>query len=259
MKFYKAVFDARPWYHDFKRLGIDTIFESLSSFFRAAIWFNKIFRLSDSKPFERGSYYKANQKNKEPIIRSYIQYALRNAATDHRSSFLELFCADGYYSFLAKKEFNKISAVGIDINAEDIRRCEIMRDLLGYRDMQFLRRDVYDFEEKFDAILCCGGLYHISNPEKLIEKCAVLAKQFLIIQTVVLNDSLIDFKFISPAPGWQHGCRFTVPWLESVLQKNGCEIVLKHMNELEGNTRPVDRYSVYYLCRTKAADLQLGQ
>jgi hypothetical protein len=52
-----------------------------------------------------------------------------------------------------------------------------------------------------------------------------------------------------PAPGWTWGNRFSVASFDAAIRRTGWDIVDRHFNELEGNDRPEDRGSVYYLVR----------
>ena len=49
----------------------------------------------------------------------------------------------------------------------------------------FIKDDVFNLKGDFDFCLCLGGLYHVDNPEKLIEIISIHVKKVLIIQTIV--------------------------------------------------------------------------
>jgi hypothetical protein len=53
--------------------------------------------------------------------------------------------------------------------------------------------------------------------------------------------------FISPAPGLQHGCRFSAQSFANMVQNQGYRILDAQFNVLEGNSRIEDRGSVYML------------
>jgi hypothetical protein len=98
-------------------------------------------------------------------------------------------------------------------------------------------------------ILCAGGLYHLSDPKKLLKLCYKITKHYLAIQTVVTLETEDKDYFVSPAPGWKHGCRFTDAGLREWLKQIGWKIVKHDRNELRANLQLSDRGSVYYLCK----------
>jgi hypothetical protein len=55
--------------------------------------------------------------------------------------------------------------------------------------------------------------------------------------------------FVSPAPGWKHGSRFTHAGLKQWLTDAGWIVLDEARNELTGNPRLCDRGSSYFLCR----------
>jgi hypothetical protein len=57
--------------------------------------------------------------------------------------------------------------------------------------------------------------------------------------------------FESPAPGWTWGNRFSRKSFDRMIRSLGYTIVDSHFNELEGNSRPEDRGSVYYLIQKR--------
>lgn len=160
--------------------------------------------------------FSPNQRCKEPIIIAYIQYAIAKARQkmDDEVRFAELFCADGYYAMVARR-------LGAD------RSLGIDNDRDGY----------------------LGKAAAIAARLRLSNVHFLMAKKFLILQTVYSMADGRDDYFETPAPGWTWGCRFSANWLEKQITALGYEIVDRHRNELEGNVRPEDRGSAYYLFR----------
>lgn len=84
---------------------------------------------------------------------------------------------------------------------------------------------------------------------QFLEKSYALARRFLIVQTVVsLANDAEDF-FECPAPGWTWGNRYSRRSFDCMIRGKGWNIVHAHFNELEGNQRPEDRGSLYYLVK----------
>ena len=128
-----------------------------------------------------------------------------------------------------------------------------MNEYLNLADIYFECKDVFEIDEgdQYDIILCAGGLYHISDPVKLLKKCYKITKQFLILQTVITQETNSPDYFVTPAPGWQHGCRFSDSWLKNRLEEIGWITYEHATNELTGNYRACDKGSSYYLLGKK--------
>ena len=128
-----------------------------------------------------------------------------------------------------------------------------MNEYLNLADIYFECKDVFEIDEgdQYDIILCAGGLYHISDPVKLLKKCYKITKQFLILQTVITQETNSPDYFVTPAPGWQHGCRFSDSGLKNRLEEIGWITYEHATNELTGNYRACDKGSSYYLLGKK--------
>ncbi len=90
-------------------------------------------------------------------------------------------------------------------------------------------------------------MYHVPNPVEILRKSWNLARRYLIVQSVVSMANEGETYFESPAPGWAHGSRFSAKSFINMLRIEGYKVVDGHFNVLEGNTRPEDRGSVYFL------------
>lgn len=223
-----------PWYHSFESFGITV-------------------------PQCEG-HYRINQKCKEGTILAYLQLAIEKIKYSYADepSVLELFCADGYYAAHARR-MGAGTVTGVDLDERAIEQATAMHRALFSHPGEFLVGDVHSFvaSDPYDIVLCCGGLYHLTDPRQLVESCLKLSKRFLIVQSVVSLESENEDYFVTPAPGWKHGSRFSTAFLRRLLHQAGWNIVDSHFNELEGNTNLCDRGSVYFLC-TKAGGNPTG-
>lgn len=197
--------------------------------------------------------YEPNQKCKMHIIRAYIQYAIAKCKEkmDDKVSFAELFCADGYYAMVAR-HFGATNSIGIDNNGDNfLTNAAKIAEEIGLTNIKFFQDDVNNINnyEKVDIVANVGGLYHVPNPIEILIKSCNLAKKFLIVQTVVTMGNDDPDYFESPAPGWTWGSRFNRYSFDKVIKGLGYNIIDQHFNELEGNDRPEDRGSVYYLIK----------
>ena len=210
-----------PWYHDFGALGVPTP--------------------------QGDDHFPGNQRSKEPVLTSMLDEAMQRARPD-APSLLELFCADGYFGCMAAQK-GAGSVVGIDLNPYHLERARLAARMLGLDDrVRFERRNVFAVDGRYDVIMNCGGLYHIDNPWELLRRNRTLEPDVLLVQTVYsLARSEPDY-FETPTPGWTWGCRFSLAFFEDMLRRAGWRIERMETNELEGNTRPEDRGSVYAVC-----------
>lgn len=86
---------------------------------------------------------------------------------------LELGSLEGSDSFyLAKKQDVKV--IAIEARRENINKSEFLRKHYSLDNIIFIQEDLdeinfEDFDD-FDAVLCCGILYHLKEPWKLIQK-----------------------------------------------------------------------------------------
>jgi len=195
--------------------------------------------------------YAPNQASKEPIILAYIMLAIAKCRTlvNDSVSFADLFCADGYFAMAARK-LGATEVLGIDDNREGHSvNLDKIAALLGLDRVEFRQMDVNEIDHlnPVDIVANIGGLYHIDNPIKILEKSYDLARKYLIIQTVVSIATNDDEYYESPAPGWHWGNRFSRASFEKLISSKGWSVLDKHFNELEGNDRLEDRGSIYFL------------
>ncbi len=199
-----------------------------------------------------------NQKAKSPIITAYIALAIAKAKEVKEDvSFVELFCADAYYAMVASR-LGAARSVGIDNNRDGYADADKVNKIARFLDIaNFTYQDAdintLGTKDVYDIVANVGGLYHVSNPEAVLDKSYAMAEQFLIIQTVVsLANEAPDY-FEAPAPGWDWGCRYSRQSFDALIKAKGYDVVDRHFNILEGNARPEDRGSLYYLIQKPSA------
>jgi 2-polyprenyl-3-methyl-5-hydroxy-6-metoxy-1,4-benzoquinol methylase len=241
------VYGLRPWYHDFVR---NVLREARGAFRQPSGGFSWRRALGPV-----ASSHRANQGPKEAVLRPYLERALAGAAAPPRC--LELFCADGYYACLVARTRPDASVTGVDRDARQVARARTAARLLDCRGVSFVAEDAGRFLERdeppYDLVLCAGGLYHLAEPRLLLERLRRRTQGFLVVQSVVTLESEDAGYFVSPAPGWRHGSRFSHAALRRWLDELGWTVLASERNELPGNPRPSDRGSSYFLCRIGAA------
>ncbi len=214
-----------PLYHDFAWLGLPT--EQLPGI------------------------YAQNQQAKAPVIAAYMLTACARLRCRGQTawSFAELFCADGFYALLAA-HFGAATSTGYDDDREGhLAHAEQMRDLLGLEQTSFHRTRIEDISPgaRADVVANVGGLYHVDDPERVLNQSYEMANHYLIVQTVVsLAREELDY-FERPAPGLNWGNRFSRASFDRMIRGRGWRIVDALFNTLDGNPRLEDRGSAYYL------------
>ncbi len=69
--------------------------------------------------------------------------------------------------------------VGLEGRPENVERAQFLRGLFGTDNVAFyvtdLEKDDLSSYGKFDAVFCCGLLYHLHNPRSFVERAAAVA------------------------------------------------------------------------------------
>jgi SAM-dependent methyltransferase len=269
------IYALRPWYHDFSALGFDTTFlgvpltlgervQRVREVAGAAL--GRAWGTSRTSPVprerahsvrevlrRRPSPHLLNQPVKEQHLLALASRAL--AALGPAPACLELFSADGYYCCRLQALSPRARITGVELDPDHTRRAETMALRLGFGTVRFRREDVWAFldrsEETYDLVLCAGGLYHVSDPARLLQAVKRVARGYLVVQSVVTLETEDAGYFVQPAKGWQHGCRFTHAWLQARLEALDWQVLEDARAELPGNRRPHDRGSSFFLCRAR--------
>lgn len=263
--FHQEIYELRPWYHNFNKLGLQTDFGDMAMS-RSEQLRRLALILSPIKPagfVEKGeklslrhllhgapNAHQINQRHKEAVLLPFLRRSLADLPPNPRC--LDLFCADGYYSCWMGRLRPDAAITGVDLDAQEIERAETAVRVLGIHNAAFHVADIWEWVQKpaqYDLIMCAGGLYHLTAPRRLLQALAPLAAGYLVIQSAVTLETEEPGYFVSPAPGWKHGSRFTHAGLRQWLIDLGWQIVAEERNELTGNPRLCDRGSSYFLCR----------
>lgn len=191
-----------------------------------------------------------NQQAKEKILLPYIAYAIKKVKeTSPLVSFMELFCADGYYA-MAARHLGATIACGVDNNRDGFfTKASQIAAALGLDNVHFFEKDVQDVRtfKPVDIVANLGGLYHVANPEQILEDSYAVAKRFLLVQNVVSMENNDADYFESPAPGWSWGSRYSRESFHAMILAKNWNILDFQFNELPGNPQKSDMGSVYYL------------
>lgn len=99
------------------------------------------------------------------------------------SKILDLGILEGGQTFeLAKKP--GVSVIGIEGREDNLGRASFIRELLGLDNVQLvlgdLEKEEFDYLGPFDAVFCCGTLYHLPRPWELIARLSRVTSNLFI-------------------------------------------------------------------------------
>lgn len=237
------VYAARPWYHDFSGLGVGTEFSQHMS--TGEVLLGAVRRAIGKRPLGA----QVNQRVKDEQILPFIEQAftIHQTRSGPVESFLDLFAADGYYSFWVSMMLGVRRATAIELRTDYIAQGRLMAEVLGISTVEFLQQNVYDMSDTpVDVALCAGGLYHVNDPEALLSK--LTRANVLVTQSIVTTHTSDPAYFETPAPGWPHGCRFTHSGFEGMLVRSGWDIVTGRLDIVDGPANEYSAGSSTYLC-----------
>jgi len=95
----------------------------------------------------------------------------------------DLGCLEGGYSVeMARMGFQ---VLGIDVRESNLIACRHVKAHTNLPNLEFVRDDVWNLASygRFDAILCCGLLYHLDRPRLFLELMSSVTSRLLIVQT----------------------------------------------------------------------------
>ena len=101
----------------------------------------------------------------------------------------DLGCLEGGYSV----EFARLGfeTLGLDVREQNIEACRYVQSRVSLPNLNFARDDVWNIAKygPFDAIFCCGLLYHLDKPKQFLEAVSAATKKVAILQTHFSRDS----------------------------------------------------------------------
>jgi len=218
------IYQARPWWHDFSALGLSTDFTNYPSV--GEYWVN-LFRSAIGKgPLtSAGSHH--NQMVRDPDILPALDkaFALHREKYGEAKSFLDTFSNDGFYGFWVAQKYRTPQVTCVELMSEFVARGRLMAEILHMPQVKFICQDVHDMDASpVGVALCMGGLYHVTDPDAVVAKLRGKAK-YLVAHACTSTLSSDPSYFETPAPGWQHGCRFSHEYFLAMLPRAGWKVL----------------------------------
>jgi 2-polyprenyl-3-methyl-5-hydroxy-6-metoxy-1,4-benzoquinol methylase len=98
-------------------------------------------------------------------------------------------CLEGGYAV----EFARMGfrVLGIEVRELNIAACNYVKSKIDLPHLEFVQDNALNIAKygEFDAVFCCGLLYHLDRPKQYLETLSTVTKKLLILQT---HFSLID-------------------------------------------------------------------
>jgi hypothetical protein len=96
----------------------------------------------------------------------------------------DLACLEGGYAAeFARMGFGE--ALGIEVRQNNYANCLFVQERLALPNLKFAKDDVWNLATygTFDAIFCCGILYHLDAPRKFLSLMSQAARKAIIVNT----------------------------------------------------------------------------
>jgi SAM-dependent methyltransferase len=100
----------------------------------------------------------------------------------------DLGCLEGGYAV----EFARMGfrVLGVEVRESNFAACQYVKANTALPSLEFVRDDAWNIARHgpFDAIFCCGLLYHLDRPKQFLETLSAVTKKLLILQTHFSTD-----------------------------------------------------------------------
>jgi SAM-dependent methyltransferase len=106
------------------------------------------------------------------------------------TSIVDLGCLEGGYTVgFARAGFR---ATGIEVRDRNMECCRFVEQEVKLDNLNFIQDDARNLDKygSFDAVFCCGLLYHLDQPTAYLKTLAECTRRVLILQTHFAEDTL---------------------------------------------------------------------
>jgi SAM-dependent methyltransferase len=101
---------------------------------------------------------------------------------------VDLGCLEGGYTV----EFARMGfeALGIEVRKNNFAACEHVKAHVDLPNLRFARDNVWNVQKygEFDAVFCCGILYHLDRPIEFLKIISPLCRKLLILNTHIAKE-----------------------------------------------------------------------
>jgi SAM-dependent methyltransferase len=96
---------------------------------------------------------------------------------------VDLGCLEGGYSV----EFARMGfqVLGVEVRDSNMAACRYVKDRTNLPNLEFVQDNAWNVANygAFDAVFCCGLLYHLDRPKQFLQLLSTVTKKLLILQT----------------------------------------------------------------------------
>ncbi|BCZ24969.1 class I SAM-dependent methyltransferase [Mycobacterium senriense] len=113
----------------------------------------------------------------------------------------DLGCLEGGYAV----EFARLGfkVLGVEVRESNIAACNYVKSRTNLPNLEFVQDDAFNIAKHgvFDAVFCCGLLYHLDRPKEFLEAVSVATNKLLILQThfSLISRNAVRFKLSTRA------------------------------------------------------------
>lgn len=178
-------------------------------------------------------------------------------------SVVDLGAGQGFYCRLAEKRGAE-RVVGVNYDPTCEPQFEFVREQTG-SEVEWRVEDLFEITEEFDVVVCMGVLYHVPEPDDLIDHLVDLANETVCLASAAFASPMEKSWRYDSTTGETIGGRNrlwpkiydkltgidfdeSVPtpfWIDEALNERGCEIEMRHpfitptVDKLEVNRLPL--------------------
>lgn len=150
---------------------------------------------------------------------------------------LDIGCGAGFFSVRLAFKY-ECNVTGIDIDSQDIKLANFVKNSYGKNNLNFKTMDVIDLDfhsSSFDKVICLYLLEHISDDERVIKNISKVLKKNGILVIYVPTDKKTKFK-----PSVESHVRegYSIEGLKLLLERNGYRLV-----KYEYGRKPIENIS----------------
>lgn len=113
----------------------------------------------------------------------------------------DLGCLEGGYAV----EFARLGfqVLGLEVRESNIAACRYVKAKTNLPNLEFVRDNAWNITNYglFDAVFCCGLLYHLDRPKLFLETVSAATRKLLILQTHFASGAV---RVVPKRPLWQH-------------------------------------------------------
>ena len=118
--------------------------------------------------------------------------------TPHPGTILELGALEGAQTFILAERPGVQRVLALEGREANLRKARFVQELLQVRNVEFAQTNLEHADltqyGKFDVVFCCGLLYHLPEPWKLVEQLPAVASSLFIWTQYAAEEEAFDLQ-----------------------------------------------------------------